>query len=131
MSPTAPKQIWCVYSQEWLAVYSSDMIGLAGRNECQGVYIRRYEGRIREHDTRLQPWSETSSNAYPWMLELRLWNLRGEFVSQALGERFVTANNLAADGPDRAPVVRKNSAADRALREYGQKMLPAEKAAGT
>jgi hypothetical protein len=107
---------WKVYLPEWLAVYTAGAFGISGEAECKYVFDRRFAGRVREEDWRLEAGSVTSR------LELRLPNLHGEFkhYSDAVG----LASELVDDRGGVAHVVQRGSPEEKALLEYGKKKLP-------
>lgn len=107
---------WRVYLNEWLAVHTADVSGQAGREECQAVYARKYGGRVRVEDVRVM------NVQYP-RLEVRLPNLQGEF--RDYDDAVELAGGLVDRHPDVvAVVVQRGSDEEKALLEYGKKMLP-------
>jgi hypothetical protein len=114
---------WRVYLAEWVTVYTSDMFVRFGDDECEAVFGQRYKGRVRDGDWRVIPVTAGHPEAVvPRVLQLRLPNLRGEFKSEA--DAWWLAGELL-DATGQSPhVVQRGSAEERALLEYGKKMLP-------
>jgi hypothetical protein len=110
---------WRVYLTEWLTVYTADFMGSPGEQDCWDHFAGKYAGRVREKDR------EVASSAPDWwpVLRLRLPNLRGEFKDH--GDALDLASELMdghKDGP--CDLVRRGSDEEKALLEYGKKMLP-------
>jgi hypothetical protein len=108
-------RFWRVYRDEWSVVYCSDTDGADGRAECGQRFRKDYEGRVLPEDCRLVPWSLTVQEWWPWMLELRLPVMKGEYSSRPLALEH--AHKI--DGR----VVLEGSREDKKILGYGKKML--------
>lgn len=110
---------WRVYLQEWLTVYTAGYMGDPGKRECWEHFDRKYAGRVQLEDRKVV------SEAPGWFpaLKLRLFNRRGEFKDPAEADREATRifDPPAGCTPE---VVRRGSAEEQALLDYGKKMLP-------
>jgi len=104
---------WRVYLPEWLAVYTAGYMGDPGEQECRKYFARKYGGRVRDEDWRVRP---GGPDGWP-VLEVRLPNLRGEFKDEA------EATDCWIELPH-ARMVRRGSAEERELLDYGKKKLP-------
>jgi hypothetical protein len=114
--------LYKVYLPEWIYVFTSTKVGDEGRAECEEYFAQKFEGRVYDHDVKYAPTSEACPSSWPWRLQLQLPNVKGEFKTQALAEEYVS--RLCWEG---AQVVARNSRAEYALRDYGQKKLPAKR----
>ena len=119
-TPDAP---WRVYMDEWLIVWTGDAPGPEGQAECLSHFQVKYQGRVRERDWRVVPGIRGVELARaPYCLQLRLPNLRGEYKDQDCALAQVAS--VSCPGRN-AEVVRRGSAQERELLDYGRKMLPA------
>ncbi len=108
-----PDATWRVYLREWLTVYTADVTGSDGRDECQRHFWSKYRGRVRGEDVMYV------NTQYP-QLQLRLPNLKGEFKDEADARWSFTVHA----GQEEAPrVVQCGSPQEQALLEYGVKMM--------
>jgi hypothetical protein len=105
---------WRVYLPEWLIVYSSNAFTEQGKAECLQHFADRYAGRVREEDWRVVCSVTSKPGGWPYLLELRLPNLRGEFKDR---------QDVPVYDAEDAYLVRRGSAEEQALLEYGKKML--------
>jgi len=118
-----PDELWLVYLPEWLIAYTSRAAAQPGWEECLAWFQRHYGNRIYPDDWRIKPsGSEQDPTLHKgrWMLQLRLNNLRGEFVGKSL------ADELASELGTGAEVVVKFSRDARKLAEYGQRTIHAK-----
>lgn len=106
-----------MYLREWLTVYTSKAKGQEGSDECEDVFVTRYQGRVREEDWHCEPVSHVAPDAWEWRLMLKLPNLRGAFRSHDDAEQL--AGEL---GPD-AIVVLRFSDHEKQLLAYGRRLL--------
>lgn len=120
---------WRVYLSEWLTVYISDADGPEGVDECWDYFASRYRGRVAVEDLRVMATSpdRPGSGAYPYCLQLWLPNLKGEFKDRDLADKL--ADEIAEVPPYGGAglmlaVVQRGSDEEKALLEYGKKMLP-------
>lgn len=104
--------LWRVYLQDWVIVYTSDEIGEKGVAEAQKLFSEKYLGRVRSAHVAIY----SHGPKYSAVLKLYLPLLRGEFKSR-------DAAQDEADVLGGAEVVQRNSAADYKLREYGVKKV--------
>lgn len=107
-----------VYTPEWVVQYVSFLPGSEGRKEVEKFFADKYEGRVYDHDVRYVPNVEADPENWPWRLELRLPNIKGEHNSQEGAQEH--ADTFGAE----AKVVARNSRDDYALRAYGTNKLP-------
>ena len=114
MSP--PDATWRVYLAEWLIVWTSDAFGPEGAGECRAHFGRRYKGRVREEDWRVEPAVPGRVVSGQQCLQLRLPNLQGEFKLRA----DVPVTGYVEGGH----LVQRGSAEEKELLAYGKKMLP-------
>lgn len=115
---------WRVYLNEWVTFYSSDAHGPEGEAECRAHFDRKYKGRVREQDWRVTCSVTSTLGGWPYLLELRLPNLRGEFKDR------MDALALPSGHSPEARIVQRGSPQEQALLEYGVKMLPATEVNG-
>lgn len=120
---------WRVYLAEWVAVYTSDSSGPEGADECWDHFERNYKGRVREEHRQVVATSPVKPGAYPYSLELRLPNLKGEFKDEAAAW-MLSGELMTLDASPKPHVVRRGSPAEQALLDYGKKMLPAQAGGG-
>jgi hypothetical protein len=109
------ERFWRVYKPEWCVAYVSDNDGVDGRQECFQKFDTAYRGRVRQEDCRLVPWSLELTEWCPWMLELLLPTMKGEYTSRP--PALEHARKI--DGV----VVLEGSKADKKLLNYGKRML--------
>jgi hypothetical protein len=103
---------WKVYLPEWLAVFS-----VAGDGpECWDHFAGKYAGRVRDEDRRVKVEPDHQ------VLQMRLPNLQGEFKDRA--DALALARDLEPDSGQAVRIVQRGSAEEKALLEYGTKMLP-------
>lgn len=104
---------WRVYLAEWLVVHSCE----GDSPECWDHFAEKYAGRVRDEDRRVRV-TDTGQR-----LELRLPNLKGEFKDKAEADRLATELFESPSGcvPE---VVPRGSEQEKALLDYGKKMLP-------
>lgn len=112
-TPDAP---WRVYLRDWVVVYTSDELEVPGRRECEAVYAEKYAGRVQTEDWRIRPAGQMRPSHQ--CLQLFLPNLKGEY-----GDRNPAADLLQAMGSG-GWLVRRGSAEEQELLDYGKKMLP-------
>lgn len=110
-----PDDLFRLYRREWVQVYRSVAVSTAGRDEVEAHFMAKYKGRVRGDDVEFSKIPGTS------ILKLRLWNLKGEYKTEAYALQVVQGM-----GWSDVRVVKRNSREDYALREYGAKMLPKE-----
>lgn len=117
---------WRVYLPEWQFVYTSDVLGEPGIDECLIFYRQRYEGRVREEDWRTVPAVMGARGPQPQALQLRLPNLRGEFKDYDTAVEWAShlADQIPSGDQVAVVVVQRGSVEERELLEYGKKMLP-------
>jgi hypothetical protein len=115
---------WRAYLTEWLIVWTSDASGPEGADECWDYFERKYKGRVREDDRRVVPAiAGVAPGGHPYCVQLRLPGLRGEYKDYS--DAVALASELL-DGHEGAlcVVVQRGSSEEKALLEYGKKMLP-------
>jgi hypothetical protein len=105
---------WRVYRDEWAVEYVSDSDGEDGRRECMQKFIDDYQGLVRAGQWRVVPWSEAKSGEWPWMLELRLMVMKGEWRDR----RDASGHASKVDGT----VVQEDSPEERELLHRGIEM---------
>ncbi len=115
-------RFWRVYKPEWSVVYTSDGDGEDGRKECRRRYDAVYAGRVRLEDCRVVPLSLTGPEWWPWMMELHLPVMKGEYSNRPLA----LGHAHKIDGV----VVLEGSRADRKLLNYSWQMLRKDSADG-
>jgi hypothetical protein len=108
-------RFWRVYRPEWSVHHVSDTDGEDGRQECVQRFINQYKGRILPEDSRMVPWSLTAPEWWPWMLELRLPVMKGEYKGRPLALEH--AHRI--DGV----VVFEGGRGEERLLSYGRRML--------
>jgi len=118
----SPSATWRVYLREWLIVYTSDAAGPEGVDECWDHFAGKYKGRVRDQDRQVAATSSDRPGAYPYRLELRLPNLKGEYKDEA-DAVLLSAEHAGIEEQPR--VVRRGSPEEQELLGYGRKMLPA------
>jgi hypothetical protein len=112
------QRFWRVYKSEWVVTYTSDAEGEDGERECEQKFVEVYEGRVRSDDSRTVPWSLSHPEWWPWLLELRLPTMKGEYSSRPLALEYARK----IDGE----VVLEGSRADKRILGYGKLMLRRE-----
>jgi len=118
---TSPDATWRVYLAEWLIVYTSDELEVIGQRECEAVFARKYQGRLRDGDWRIR--NPGAFRPGRRVLQLRLPNLKGEYKDNA--DAVALASELMDAHPDGpCDVVHRGSAGEQALLDYSRKMLP-------
>lgn len=110
--------VWRVYHREWITVFRSQNHGRLARSEIDHFYAVKYKGRVKESEVRVIPTSQKNPEEWPWLLQLKLPNLMGEFKHEDDAVAYI-GNVL--DGV--AELVRRNSKPDHRLRNYGKNML--------
>lgn len=111
------EDLFKVYRQEWIIVFTSANDGAAGVAECNTIFRRKYEGRVTDDHHRLKSarvLETTSAATVPCHLELLLWNVRGEF-------KYLVEAKKHAEAGDK--IVVRNSRSEFELRDYGKKKL--------
>lgn len=98
--------LWRVYCKEWWIVFACNTDG-----EAIDHYADNYQGRLEPEDWRSIEWAFGGR-----ALELRLWNLKGEYKHREL------ADQLAATLTD-AVVVPRSSRDEQDLLGYGKRKL--------
>lgn len=96
---------WRVYTQDW-GFYRR----FSGEDEPEAEFDATFEGRVRAEDWEVRNDPEARN---PWELWVRLWNVRGEWKTEALARQF--AEGLEGD----VRVVARNSKDEHVLRQYG------------
>jgi hypothetical protein len=109
------QRFWRAYKLEWCVVYVSDTDGQDGEQECQRRFNDVYLGKVRPVDCRLVPWSLALPEQWPWMLELLLPSMKGEYTGRA--------SALEHARKIEGVVALEGSKADRKLLDYGKRML--------
>jgi len=112
------KEIWRVYHHEWITVFRSQHHGLLARKEIDNFYGVKYKGRVKPEDVRVIPTSPKNQDEWPWLLQLFLPNMRGEFRDEVDARAYAKSMDFTAP-----VVVIKNSLLDHQIRQYGVKML--------
>jgi hypothetical protein len=118
MTSPAAEVPWRVYVREWMIVYTSDSSGPEGADECWDHFERLYKGRVRKMDRQV---ITDSPHVHPYLLKLRLPNLKGEFRDQA--DARVLVSDLVDAGCS-SYMVQRGSEDEKVLLDYGRKMLP-------
>lgn len=109
--------LWKLYTDEWIVVYTSSAEGALGELECRTVFDKKYEGRVRKADVKFEPASAKTPTEYPFRLLLRLPNIKGEFKTLELAEAHAESNF------ETWKIVTRNSREDYAIRDYSVKKL--------
>jgi hypothetical protein len=87
---------WRVYREEWTVAHVSDADGDSGHLECDA----KMSGADDQLSWRIVPWSETEPGRWPWMLEVHLPVMKGEFTTPEGAESYAAAigGTVAAEG---------------------------------
>jgi hypothetical protein len=112
------EDIFRLYRQEWVEVFTSHALGAEGAAEAYSYFGEKYEGRVYPDDVAYVPGSPTT----PTKVKLRLPNLRGEFKFAFLANRFAEEQGFSD-----WQIVAKNSKADYLIKDYSRKKLPSVK----
>lgn len=112
------ERFWRVYRSEWCVVYISDTDGEEGQRECARKFDEAYAGRVRPEEGRVVPWSPDRPEWWPWMLEIHLPAMKGEYSSRPLALEH--ARKICGE------VVLEGSRSDKRLLGYGKWMLRKE-----
>lgn len=116
------EDLWKVYVPEWIIVASSDANGTDGLAEMEKVVAEKYHDRVRPEDARVVPISTRYPDDWPYRLELKLPNQRGEFKRRDLAEAYAEKMGwLLQPGTS---IVPRNSKAEFQIKDYGKKKLP-------
>jgi hypothetical protein len=107
---------WRVYQREWIVSYTSDLTSEEGQAEAMGVYEERWAGRIAPGDYRF-----SMVGAGATQILLFVPNLQGEFRTRADAEDLCPRDVTPVIVPSGSPE-------ERALLDYGKRMLPREPA---
>lgn len=112
---------WKVYVQEWVVVHRAESF-LAGQAHFEG----RYEGRVEPEDVRwvntdYSPVDPAENPDYAVLLQLRLWNQRGEWKTRPLADLQATDLGVSEDLAIR--IVGRNSREETLLKDYSIKRL--------
>lgn len=108
--------LYRVYKPEWLVYFISDEVGTAGAKEAADHFEKRYEGRVRTGDRKINCMGiRKPARSH---LQLRLPNLKGECADP--DEAEVLRSWLGG----KAVVVVRGSAQERELLGYGRRRLP-------
>lgn len=101
---------WRVWLDEWSVVYVSDTDGEPAERECQDRFSESYEDKVQVGGWRIVPWSTDEPGGWPWMLEVRLPVMKGEYRDEA----------AATDHASRIGgiVAREGSQMDRKIQRY-------------
>lgn len=93
-------KLWRVYCDEWSVAYVSEVDG--GSQECTDRFRSHYEGSVGQDEWRVAPWSEEDPGGWPWMLELRVPVMKGEYLSEDVAEGVASrlAGKVAREGSD-------------------------------
>jgi len=108
--------LWKVYRPEWIRTFSSKAVGEAGKTECEKHFEEKYKGKVSADDVRYMPTSAANPDKYPWRLELKLPNIKGEFKTKDLAESYRASKEW-----DDAVLVSRNSKAEHDLKAYSKK----------
>jgi hypothetical protein len=73
---------WRVYRDEWTVTHVSDADGEDGKRECMQRFVDGYQGRVRAGEWRIVSWSESDPGGWPWMLEVHLPVMKGEWCDR-------------------------------------------------
>jgi len=111
-------RFWRVYRSEWAGVYTSDADGVTGKSECTEKLDEAYAGRLHREEARVVPWSSSQPELWPWLLELYLPVMKGEYSSHPLALEH--ARKVGGS------VVLEGSQDDRKFLGYGKLMLRRE-----
>jgi hypothetical protein len=109
---------WKVYVKDWLIVFTSPTDSELGMAECSVVFDDKFDGRVKESDSRITPMFDTGLTKY--YLELRLWNPVGEFKTEELAKDFAVSVYTAH--PEFL-IVGRNSRDEQVLQDYGKVKL--------
>lgn len=99
--------LWKAYRPEWLITHTART-----EAECAAVFHASHAGRIRDEDVRYR------EHVGLWALELRLPNLKGEFKTRELADRYATEQV-----DQNTVVVARSSRDEMKLLEYGKRKL--------
>jgi hypothetical protein len=103
---------WRVYRDEWTVQHVSDADGEDGRRECMQRFIDDYQGQVRAGEWRVMAWSESESGEWPWMLEVHLPVMKGEWRDQrdALEHAHqVDGTVVLEDSPEERELLRRGT----------------------
>lgn len=108
-----------VWERQWVAVYTSDADGAAGKTECEVHFEDIFEGNVREKEWRVID----QSDFWPATLELYLPVVIGEETDIREAEALQNVSVVAHDAD--SWIAELGSALDKELESYGRKKLPA------
>lgn len=93
--------LWRVYREEWTVAHVSAADGSA--QECSDWFTAHFEEAVGSADWRVVPWSQEDPGGWPWMLELRLPVLKGEYLSRDVAEGVAVriGGDLAREGSEK------------------------------
>lgn len=103
-------------------VYRKDWLFDTRHTTEEGARIHfatKYAGRIIDDDWRITP-APIGPGVY---LEIRKWNILGEFKTQELAEEFVQTNRAVVPDTEDVRIVTRNSRDEHLLMDYGVKKL--------
>lgn len=105
-----------VWTREWVAVYTSDVGGDKGTDECLAEFKAKYLDCVYASDTKVDEFGPE----WPATLLLRIPIVRAEFRSKDDAEAFRRSPILGQT----AEIYERGSDSDRDLESYGKKKLP-------
>lgn len=103
---------WRVYARHWVWHVTT-----ATRPEAE-AQAEQFKGRLAPEDVTIEPWGWRGGDLGRWIVKVRLWSPRGEFVHRD------DADTLAAALREPTEVVARNSAEEHRLLDLGTVLLP-------
>lgn len=122
-SHTIQEQVRMMDTQDTYKVYVKDWLHkhTGSAEECNAVFAEKFEGRVEDGDWKIEP--PFDGSRYAW-LQLRLWNVAGEYKQQDHAEESVpyVMQQFGVPAED-VRVVGRNSRDEVLLNDYGVKKL--------
>jgi hypothetical protein len=107
---------WRVYEKQWLIVFASDpgalQPGDRPQESCEDKWEHDYAGKVELWDMKVEPFSTSEPERWPWYLKLRLWTMTGEFLGKPVMAGLAGFALVQGGSPE-----------ERALLDYGRKKL--------
>jgi hypothetical protein len=108
---------WRVYVKEWLQDDSD-----CTRESLEERFQAKYGGRLEDDDWRIVGDDEFPENPMEFFLQVRLWNVKGEWKYPDEAEEHARLLREVGGHPE-AEAVARNSRREHVLMSYGKLML--------